>query len=89
MQPSGHTGLCVKERESERRKEVFDVSRVRENEREERGGGKSQMRVRRYFFINRSTYTIILSHNWKRTELWKVVNEPTVKSENNECIVDG
>ena len=47
------------------------------------------MRVRRYFFINRSTYTIILSHNWKRTELWKVVNEPTVKSENNECIVDG
>ena len=38
MQPSGHTGLCVKEREIERRKEVFDVSRVRENEREERGG---------------------------------------------------
>ncbi len=37
---------------------MFDVSRVEENERgrQARKKKKSQMRVKRYFFINRSTY---------------------------------
>jgi hypothetical protein len=37
---------------------MFDVSRVQENERgrQARKKKKSQMRVKRYFFINRSTY---------------------------------